>query len=84
VVKQNVAGVDLFHDMAGFIDDLDAAVQPDLPFAQQGMAQVQGFFPGGFGIGQFLALAVAGQDSAFTNMEKIAGHGLGFAELFLR
>jgi hypothetical protein len=83
-VKQNVAGIDLIDHTAGLVDDLDAAMQADLPFAQQSAAKLDGLVPGGFGIRQFLAIAVAAQGSAFTDMEKIAGHAVGFAALFMR
>jgi len=84
LVKQNVAGIDLVDHVAGFIDNLDIAVQSGMLIAQKGLAKADGFLPGGLDIRQFPAPAVAGQDGAFADVEIIAGHGVGFAGLLFR
>jgi len=83
-MKQNVVGIDLLDDMPGFVDDFDAAMQPDLAFAQKSLAKKDGFFPRRLGVRKFLALTVAAQGGAFTDMEIVTGHGLGFAVLSFR
>jgi len=79
--KQNVAGIDHIHDMAGFVGNLDvAAVQRaamQQPFAQHLAAGADRLPPGSLGIGKFLTLRVAVENAAFADMEEIAGHDLG-------
>jgi hypothetical protein len=82
VGKKNVTRVNFVDDMAGLIGDFDGTVQAAGPFAQKGAAGGDRLDPGGFHIGQILAGCIAGEGGAFTNMEKIAGHELGFAALF--
>jgi hypothetical protein len=78
--KQHVAGIDLVHDMAGLVGNLDgAAVQGaamQQPFTQHLATAVNRFPPGGLGVGEFLALRISVEDAAFADMEEIAGHDL--------
>ena len=83
IAKQNVTGVDLIHDMAGLVDNLDGAMQQVGTFAHQDATCGDGGLPRGFRIGQFLAIAVPGEGGAFANVKEITGHELGFAELFI-
>jgi len=81
-VQQDVVSVDLIHDMAGLIGDFDGGTGEALAFVHQGPAGDDGSFPRGFHVRKFLAICIAGKVGAFADMEKIAGHGLGFAALF--
>jgi hypothetical protein len=83
MAKQNVMGVDLVHDMAGLVGDLDCAMQQVGSFAYQGATCGDGLLPRGFRIGKFLAIAVPGEGGAFPDMKEIAWHGVGFAVLFI-
>jgi len=66
--------------MTGFVGNLDGPVVQgpamQQPLAQHLAAAADRFQPGGLDVGQFLAFRVTVEDTAFADMEEIAGHGL--------
>jgi hypothetical protein len=82
-MKQDVAGIDLIHHMAGLVGDFDAAVVERAAmqqlFAQYLADAVDRFLPRRLGVGQFLAFFVPVEGLAFADMKEVFGHGVGFA-----